>query len=144
MNREEKIISAAMGWVGTPYAHNCAIKGVGVDCGRILAEVYHEAGLIEYRPDFGQYDANWMKHRSDDLYLEWLRKYADEVELAKIGDVIVWLFVRTYSHGAILIGEEKIVHAVKQDGCVVIDNIARFGGRSVKYFRVRGIAWAQS
>jgi len=135
----DKVLKAARGWVGTPYAHNCAIKGVGVDCGRILIEIFTEAGMIE-RPDCGQYAMNFMVHRGDNQYLEMVERFADEIEQAQAlaGDIAVWRIGRTYSHGALMIGDGKILHSNRADGCAVEDRLDRYFGHPVKFYRVRG------
>ena len=42
----QSIVAEALSWEGTPYHHHGRIKGVGVDCAMILAEVYHAVGLL--------------------------------------------------------------------------------------------------
>lgn len=33
-------VAEAITWLGTPYHHQGRVKGVGVDCGTLLCEVY--------------------------------------------------------------------------------------------------------
>ena len=40
------VVRIAQEWAGTPYHHRARIKGVGVDCGQLVAGVFEEAGLI--------------------------------------------------------------------------------------------------
>lgn len=111
-------------WVGTPYHHRGAIRGVGVDCARILIEVYAEAGLIE-RFDPGKYTRDWHLHRGEERYLETIERYSgspvredasialwgEEGYVPPIGDILVWRVGRTFSHSAIVTDWPRVVHA---------------------------------
>lgn len=46
---EHSLIAEAEGWVGTPFAPYAALKGVGVDCIHLAAELYSRTGAL---PDF--------------------------------------------------------------------------------------------
>ncbi len=37
-------VQEALTWLGTPYHHQGRIKGVGVDCGTLICEVYEKVG----------------------------------------------------------------------------------------------------
>jgi cell wall-associated NlpC family hydrolase len=110
-------------WLGTPYHHRAAVRGVGVDCARILIEVYSSVGLIEWY-DPGRYTRDWYMHRSEEIYLanlegrahlargdsildEWI---ADGYKPLK-GDIVVWRVGRTFSHGAIVTEWPYVIHA---------------------------------
>lgn len=129
------VLHEAEKWLGTPYHHNAAVRGVGVDCARFPLEVYAAAGLVEHF-DAGQYSRQWMLHRSEELYLDMVRdKGGREVEQAEPGDLIVMRFGRTYSHGAIVVDDAKIIHSRINVG-VVIDDLAEFVDRKMKFFSV--------
>lgn len=121
----QAVIDEAMTWLGTPYHHNARIKGVGVDCAQLPAAIYHAVGLIPHLEP--EYSPQWMMHRDEEKYLEWVRPYAHEItrEEVKAGDLIVWKFGRTYSHSAIVIDRPTIIHAVNRDGGVVLGDMDR-------------------
>lgn len=103
------IVAEAHLWLRTPYHHRGRVRGVGVDCAMLLAEVYERVGLVprieaEYVPD-------WHMHRDRERYLEFLERYADEVAVPAPGDAAVWRFGRTFSHGAIVIDGRQVIHA---------------------------------
>jgi cell wall-associated NlpC family hydrolase len=114
----------ARSWKGTPYRHRAAVRGSGVDCARILIEVYAEAGLIE-RFDPGKYTRDWHLHRNEERYLATIESYAGkpikedtsihlwETEGYKplTGDILVWRVGRTFSHSAIVTEWPFVVHA---------------------------------
>lgn len=109
-------------WIGTPYHHRAGVKGVGVDCARILIEVFAEAGLMErFNPP--KYSRDWHLHRNEEVYLANL-----EVHISKpikeaispfhlgeykplMGDVLVFRVGRTFSHSAIVTEWPRVVHA---------------------------------
>ncbi|MGH7053678.1 MAG: hypothetical protein ACREFA_07660, partial [Stellaceae bacterium] len=40
------VVAEAESWIGTPFHHEAAVRGAGVDCLNLLAEVYCAAGFI--------------------------------------------------------------------------------------------------
>lgn len=119
------IIAEARSWLGTPYRSHARIKGVGVDCAQLPAAVYEAVGLVPHiAPD---YSAQAMMHRDEELYLQWVTPHAREIGRADIdpGDFAIWRFGRTYSHGAIVIDRETVIHAVISAGAVVLADLNR-------------------
>ena len=128
------VVAEVRKWKRTPYHHNQAVMGAGVDCGRVIIEAFVGAGLIE-RPDVGRYTHDWHLHRSDEKYLSVVERYMSWVDgteaplrertdhLARPGDVLVWKVGRTYSHGAIVTAWPYIVHSSLPDRSVVEVNI---------------------
>lgn len=134
------IVALARDWLGTPYHHRARVKGVGVDCATLLIGVFHEAGMIpDIRPE---YPPDWHLHRDEERYLGWLRQYGDEILVgdSEPGDVLVWRFGRTYSHGAIYVGDGEIIHALRKARCVTAGRVdeADLASRPCKAWRVRG------
>jgi cell wall-associated NlpC family hydrolase len=108
-----------MSWVGTPYHSNARVKGAGVDCAQMPIAVYHACGLI---PDLDpEYSPQWHLHHDDELYLDQVRQYAREIAVAaaRPGDFLVWRFDKTFSHGAIVVSETEVVHALIRIGVTV-------------------------
>lgn len=133
------IVQAAQAWQGTPYHHHGRIQGVGVDCAMLLAEVYHGLGLAP-AIDAGHYAPDWHLHRNEELFLSWVaRAGAREVVQPGLGDVGVWRFGRTYSHGGIVIATGPVplvLHAHIDAGRVTrcaLDE-APLAGRPVRWF----------
>jgi len=104
------VVAEAMSWLGTPYHTGAHVKGVGVDCAWLLIEVFAATGLIEPF-DPGYYPGDWHLHRGDEIYLEHVQSRAREVAEPEPGDMVLMRFGRAYSHGAIYIGGDQIVHA---------------------------------
>ncbi len=132
------VAAEALTWLRTPYAHRQRLKGAGADCAGLPLEVYAAVGLIP-PTDVGLYSNQWHLHRSAERYLEWVERFGREIPRAeaRAGDFLIWRFGRTYSHGAILIDERRIVHAYAQAGKVILDDSlsqAELKSRPVKAF----------
>ena len=157
------VIAEARSWLRTPYHHMGRVKGAGVDCATLLAEVYARAGVIApvvipfYPPD-------WHLHRDAERYLGFVLEHARELRFASHdgsrledsalagaplpADLALWRFGRCFSHGAIVVEWPLVIHAYAGKGCVLEDvERARWLGeigergatrlRPVKFFRLR-------
>lgn len=123
MTEEEQraaVIREARSWLGTPYHHRARLKGIGVDCAMLLAEVYFAAGLIPYvSPEF--YPPDWAMHRDTERYLGWVTQHAHETDDLLQANVVLYKVGRCFSHSAIIVEWPTIIHAMLHDGCVLGD-----------------------
>lgn len=134
LQQREAVIAEARRWLKTPYEHRQHLLGVGVDCAWLLIEVYHSVGLLPWI-DPGAYAQDWHLHRSKELYLSWLEEYGHQVESPQPGDVAIWQFGRTYSHGAVVIDEHRVIHSFLAIGVEVADmREERLASRPVRYY----------
>jgi len=76
--KREGVCAVARSWLGTPYHHMGRVKGAGVDCAMFPLEVYRAAGIVD---DIAvpYYPQDWMMHRSDEVYLGIVQRYAREI-----------------------------------------------------------------
>lgn len=117
-----KVVAAAVSWLGTPYHHMGRIKGAGVDCATLLAMVYSEAGVIA-EPELEYYPPDWHLHRGEERYTKELEKLAVEKAGPPLpGDIVVWQFGRTFSHGCIVVDWPNVIHSYLKIG-VVRENV---------------------
>lgn len=134
------VVAEAETWLRTPYHHRARIKGAGVDCAQILIAVFSSAGLIEVF-DPGDYPPDWMLHRDEERYLDLVRVYAHEIDGPPLpGDIAVWRYGRTFSHGAIVTEWPNIIHAHRTDRMVTRADGTQgpLAGRPVKFFSLFG------
>jgi len=116
------VVAEARTWLRTPYHHKARLKGVGVDCAYFLAEVYHAVLPRIPRLDFGHYPPDWHLHRSEEVYLSWLDRYATlTYGTPQPGDVVVFRFGRCFSHGVIVVEWPEVIHAYLRIGCILGD-----------------------
>jgi cell wall-associated NlpC family hydrolase len=117
------VASQALSWLGTPYHHHGRLKGVGVDCAMLLAEVYAAAGVcppVAIGP--ADYPHDWHLHRDDERFCEWLTRLGlQPVQTPALGDIAVFRYGRAYSHGAVVVDTAPltVVHAYIGRGVVL-------------------------
>lgn len=138
MQDRERLCDIARSWIGTPYHHMGRVKGAGVDCAMFPLEVYREAGVIG-DIEIPYYPADWMLHRSEEIYLGIVQRLASELrshEAAQPGDFVIYRFGRCFAHGAIVLEWPTIIHALTGRGVVLADG-EREGfllGRQKRFF----------
>lgn len=142
MTLRPRVIAEARTWLNTPYHHLADVKGVGVDCAMLLVSVYKATGLVPAGLDPRPYVPDWHLHRGEEKFLGWLAQHGTPVERPQPGDVAVWRFGRTYSHGAIVVDAQGgIVHAYKDASSVVLGSLheSALAQRPVRYWCINGI-----
>ncbi len=118
-DQRQATVLEAQSWVGTPYHHCADVKGHGVDCAMFLARVYSTAGVIPFI-DPRPYPPDWHLHRSDERYLQTILPYAREIFTPpEPGDFLLFRYGRTFSHSAIVIKGNTVIHAHAQEHAVV-------------------------
>jgi cell wall-associated NlpC family hydrolase len=123
MLQREDVVKEAKTWIGTPHHHHARIKGAGIDCGLILAEVYRAAGVVSEDIDPGEYVHDWHLHKDEPIYLRTLEKYAAKIDgPPQPGDIALYRYGRQAAHGAIVIEWPVILHAYIPAGEVVLDD----------------------
>lgn len=142
MSREDEvraaIVAEAITWERTPFHHEARVKGHGVDCAMMPAEVYHAVGLIE-RFEPKHYPSDWMLNNSDELYMGIVRQFAVEAPAGyepKPGDFILWKYGLCFAHGMIVISWPLCIHAQWRENVQRIDVSVdmRFRDRERKVF----------
>jgi cell wall-associated NlpC family hydrolase len=115
------VVEEAREWLRTPYHHMGRVKGAGVDCATLLAEVFARAGAV---PRFGIpfYPPDWHLHRDAERYLGFVLEHAREIESDPLpADMALWRFGRCFSHGAIVVDWPLVIHAYAGKGCLLED-----------------------
>lgn len=113
------VVGEALTWLKTPYHHHARIKGVGVDCAQLLCGVFEAVGLVD-PIDTGTYPVDWHMHRNEELFSAWLERYAmPGVGPLRLGDVLLWRFGRTFSHGSIYVGDGLLIHSYIGRGVIL-------------------------
>jgi NlpC/P60 family putative phage cell wall peptidase len=134
--RRAAVVAEARSWIGTPFHHAGRVKGRagGVDCLMLLAEVYQRAGICaRVAPPF--YVPDWHLHRDAERYVEGLLGHAREIAAPLPGDIALFRFGRTFSHGAIVTLWPRLVHAYWQQGVVPGDaTLHPLKDRPVRFF----------
>jgi cell wall-associated NlpC family hydrolase len=133
------VVRMAKAWLGTPYHHRAAVQRAGADCAMFPVAVYRECGILPdaYRPP--EYSSQWHLHRSEELYLREVEKFACQIACSpQPADFVVFKFGRTFSHGAIVVQWPVIIHSYIPHGVTLTDAL-RDGaiiGREMKFFTI--------
>lgn len=140
--QQQAVLEEARRWLNTPYHHAAAVLGAGVDCVMLLCCVFHRAGVLPWI-DPRPYPRDWMLHRSDEIYLLGLEKYARRLPAGtepEPGDIQTFRFGRTRSHAGIVSAWPRMVHAYYPAGRVVPERVdaAGLAGRLGPLFRIDG------
>jgi NlpC/P60 family putative phage cell wall peptidase len=121
-DRSARIVSAARGWIGTPYMHQASLRGVGCDCLGLLRGVWREVmGAEPVAPP--AYSPDWAEASGRETLAEaagrWLAPVA--VEAFAAGDVVLfrWRDGLPAKHCAIATSGETMAHA--HDGAAVAE-----------------------
>lgn len=134
--RRELVAKEAETWIRTPFHHEGRVKGAGVDCLMLLAEVYERVGVIPHA-EAPHYPPDWHMHKDIERYLGGVTQYAREIEgPPEKGDMALFHFGRTFSHGAIVVEWPRVIHAWWGVQLVVWGdaNIIPLKGRKMKFF----------
>jgi cell wall-associated NlpC family hydrolase len=103
------VVAEATTWLRTPYHHMGRVKGAGVDCLMLLAEVYERAGIIGHVA-VPFYPPDWHLHREAERYLDGVAPYARAIAGPPgAGDVAVFRFGRCFAHGAIVTAWPRLI-----------------------------------
>jgi len=118
----ERIVAEAMGWVGTPYRHQGARKGVGCDCLGLVRGVWRAVyGTEPERP--GPYAMDWGETTQADPLIEAARRHCAEKPAGDgaRGDLVIFRWKPRFAakHAGILVGGDRFVHAYEGHGVVV-------------------------
>jgi NlpC/P60 family putative phage cell wall peptidase len=130
----QAVVSEAESWIGTPFHHAARVKGAGIDCLMLLAEVYERAGVSGHiEPPF--YVPDWHLHQGAERYMQGLLVYARPVAAPEPGDIALFRFGRTFSHGAIVTSWPQLIHAYWSIGVVWGDaTLHPLKDRPVRFF----------
>ena len=119
-----RVVQEALSWLRTPWHHAARVKGAGVDCALLLAEVFERAGVMP-RIEPEAYPIDWHLHRDEERYLQTVLQHARPVVAPGPGDIVLWRLGRCYSHGAIVIDWPQVVHAYRPAREVLLEDISR-------------------
>lgn len=105
-----KVVEIAKTWLLTPYHSGARIRGAGVDCAMLPAEVYREAGLIPL-VEPGHYPPDWHLHQDEERYLATVLAHARPTDTPRPGDFVLFKVGRSFAHGAIIVDWPLVIEA---------------------------------
>ena len=123
--RVATLVKCAQSWSGTPFSAHSRVRGAGVDCIHLAAEIYLQCGaLADYK--FPQYTLDAGAHRNESQVLTWLNseKKFQEVQVPyQPGDLFCFKLRSVEHHVGILLGADQFIHCWQRQG-VLFSNIS--------------------
>ena len=114
--RREDIVAEARSWIGTPYAHQASLRGVGCDCLGLVRGVWRALyGTEPEQPP--PYTRDWAEISGRETLAEAAGRHMVAVEIADIrpGDVLLFAMKERApaKHCAILTAPGRMVHSIE-------------------------------
>ncbi len=120
-DRQRRLVEVARSWLGTPFHPHAAIRGVGVDCVHLLAEIYRETGLFAGY-ELPRYTMGGGDHADVSLVISWLeahprfRRIDLAFEALAAGDLVTFRLGRVAHHVGLVLGDRTFLHAIRDCG----------------------------
>ena len=134
----EDIVREARSWIGTPYAHQGRIKGVGVDCVGLVIGVARAMGLSEYDID------GYSRAPDERVFRLHLLDQMDAIAVSDVrpGDVLMFAPLGRLHLGIVsAVGPVSMVHSWAKLRLVCENPLGRlFGGCLRAAFAYRGVS----
>ncbi|MCY1664163.1 NlpC/P60 family protein [Rhizobium sp. SL86] len=117
-----EVLARAETWIGTPYRHQGATKGVGCDCIGLVRGIWREIYGAEPE-DVPPYAPDWAERAGEERLLEAAcRLFGPPLALAAMqaGDLLLfrWRGDCAAKHAGILSSPDSFIHAYEQ-ACVI-------------------------
>jgi NlpC/P60 family putative phage cell wall peptidase len=117
-----RVVEAARGFIGTPYRHQGASKGVGCDCLGLIRGVWRE--LYGREPEVpAPYAPDWAERSGEERLLDAAMRHcgpALPLDMLQPGDLIIfrWRGGVAAKHAGIATPGERFIHAYEQAAVV--------------------------
>lgn len=112
----ERIVACARQWIGTPYHHQAARKGVGCDCLGLVRGVWLELYHVEAEKP-PAYSRDWAEASGTETMLAAARRHLIPIDTdqADAGDVVIFRLRDRFAakHAAFLSGNSRMIHAME-------------------------------
>ena len=113
------LVAAARGWIGTPYRHRAALRGVGCDCLGLIRGIWREVSGEEVGP-IPPYRADWRDLSAVTALEDLAGAVLFTVGHPEPGDVLLFRIgaAAVPRHCALLVEPDRLIHAQEQLGVV--------------------------
>lgn len=140
-----EVVAAARAWIGTPFAHQAALRGIACDCIGLVSGVAAELGLPEaarFRSDARFFGYGRLPQPA--RLLAACREYLDAAMLPdmRLGDVLLMTMLREPMHFGFVsqLRPLRVLHAYQPVGRVVEHCVdAKWKRRVLALYRLRGV-----
>jgi NlpC/P60 family putative phage cell wall peptidase len=121
----QHILRAARGWIGTPYRHQCSVRGQGTDCLGLLRGVWRE--VLGQEPEAPPvYTADWSEVSGEERLWHAAERHLQQVDIDPNsgGDILLFrMQARAVAKHLAILGTDNpkmptIIHAYSRVGVV--------------------------
>ena len=140
----DRIVGLAESWIGTPYRHQAATRGIGCDCIGLIRGIWRE--LYGEEPEVvPPYAPDWAERSGEDRLMDAARRIFGEalpVDEAEPGDILLfrWRPDCAAKHAGILVGTTHFIHAYEQAAVTRSALVPSWRRRVAGVFRFPGLA----
>ena len=132
-----RVVKAARAWIGTPYHHQAACRGVGTDCLGLIRGVWHDLfGEMPEAPP--PYTRDWAEALDRETLIDAAERYLRRAPDRDItaGTVLVFRYRRDVpaKHIGIATAPDRFIHAVERRGVVEVALVAGWRRRIAAQF----------
>lgn len=144
MITRQAIVNEARAWIGTPFHHGQALRGIGCDCIGLISGVAARFDLPEARAwrDDARFNGYGPIPRPD-MLMRGCAEYLDKLSIdsATIGDVLLFAFKDEPMHFGIISQHypRYVIHGFQRVGRVVENGVSANFWRVVRAFGIRGV-----
>jgi NlpC/P60 family putative phage cell wall peptidase len=117
-----RAVALAEDWIGTPYRHQGATRGVGCDCIGLIRGIWRT--LYGHEPEpVPPYGPDWAERSGEERLLQAAIRLCGAplpLVMAEPGDLLLfrWRPGCAAKHVGILAGEQHFIHAYEQAGVI--------------------------
>jgi len=136
------IVAVARTWIGTPYHHQGALRGVGCDCLGLVRGVYQQiTGKSPETPP--PYTPDWAEAAGEETLIAAASRHLIKLSVDEAGPGDVVLFRLSpgamAKHAGILLGQGRMVHAYSGRAVVEVHLGPWWWRRRAASFRFPGV-----
>jgi len=142
MATRSAVVAEARRWLGTPYRHQASLCGVGADCFGLVRGVWR--AVVGPEPEaITPYARDWAEATGKESLIAAARRHLRPVPAGaeREGDVIVFRFRPQLpaKHLAIVVGDDRFIHAYEGAGVVETALSSWWARRQVAAFAFPGV-----
>ena len=137
----QQVVAIAESWIGTPYRHQGATKGVGCDCIGLIRGVWRE--LYGNEPEaVPAYAPDWAERCGEERLLDAGRRLFGSplaLDEAQPGDIVMfrWRSGCAAKHAGILKDADHFIHSYEQNAVSLSPLVPSWRRRIVAVHRFR-------
>jgi cell wall-associated NlpC family hydrolase len=132
--------SAAIAWVGTPFAPRAGIRSAGACCHRLCVGVLHDAGFAITQDEVPDsiFALNRATHHAGSVIADWLdtqpSRFSPSSDVQP-GDVLLLRLGVGAHHAAIALPGDRIIHTWQHTGAVIVCITPKLTARIAHIYR---------